>query len=162
MLAITTMQRRFVQALYYHTGNDACAALRLAGYKGNPNATKEQADRAIKKQSDRWRHHELVLAAITEYGRSEYNAKLPLAVGAVGDILKDPKSRDRLRAIHGVLDRVGMHAVSETRVTHAVSIDDMKQQLKMLLAQPALKALLPRPTETAIVDAQFSEVKDTD
>lgn len=154
MAAITPQQRKFVQVLYENPGIDGVKALRKIGYMGNMEAAK--------KMSFRLRHNVKVLDAIAEYGRHEYQAKLSLAVGAADEILRDPKHRDRVKVLHGVLDRVGMHTVSETRVTHQISIEDMKHQLRALLAKPALKTLLPSPNEEPVVlDAHFTEVKDT-
>jgi hypothetical protein len=127
MEALSPMQRKFVRALYDNPALDGTSALRMAGYRYGPASAG--------RQSHRWRHDEKVLAAITEYGRNEYQAKLPLAVGVVGDILKDPKSRDRLRAVHGVLDRAGLGPTRETHVTvtHQFDRADLLGKIASLL-----------------------------
>lgn len=157
MSEITQMQRQFVTALYEHPGIDPVRALRIAGYQ----VKKEGSDR---RQAYRWMHNEKVLAAIQEYGANNVKAMLPLAVGTADQILRDPKSRDRAKVMSGIMDRAGLHAVTETHttVTHNLSIDDMRTQLRMLLSKPMMRALIPatKEQEPLLIDADFTEVSE--
>ena len=156
MLAITPMQRKFVIALYDQPGIPHTRALRLSGWKGS--------DTACKSRAWVWSHHPKVLAAIEEYGRTEYNSKLPLAVGGVDSILRNPNHRDHVKVLHGLLDRVGINPVNETVVTHRIERSDLLTKIAMLLERHA-EFKLPEPAKglpepAKVIEAEYSEVAD--
>lgn len=161
MLAITQMQRKYVRELFARPGISHAGALRAAGYKNNDDACKALAYR--------WFHRPDVGEAIAEWAHTEYRNKLPLAVGVVDDEMRNPKSRNRVAVAHHLLDTTGVASgpVQQVHVTHNVSVDDMKQQLRMLLAKPVMQALLPTmpafPGETSkAIEAEYVEVKADD
>jgi len=154
LASLPPMQRKFVEQLYATPGIGQERALKLAGYKGN--------DVAAKKCAHRYMKYPAVQAAILELGGELYRAKLPKAIYALDAVMGDPTHRDHVKVLHGVLDRVGLHPVMESKqtVTHNINIDDMKAHLRVLLAKPALKALLP--PEPPPIDTDFIEVAETD
>lgn len=160
MNALTPMQRRFVIARFDNPMLGPSACLRIAGHKGN--------EEAVKKSAYRWSHHPGVLRAIDEYAQAVSHNQVPQAVGVFKDEMSNPKSPHRLRAAQNVLERVGLGAIRETKLTieHKIDRADLLQKLAALVERHTIA--LPVKTETPaipsgdaiVVDAEFVEASD--
>lgn len=153
MKALSPLQRRYVIALFDKPGISKRGALRLAGYKHKD----ESCDRMV----NRLTHNEKVKAALIEYGATAIHHEVPNAVGAINQIIANPKDNNaRLKASLAVLDRAGLHAIQEshTTVTHTFDRNAVMARVMALLEKH--KEALPLPTPLIEVkDAEFVEVK---
>lgn len=113
MRACDVRERAFVLAFVAAGGKDAQGAARAAGYA--PGGT----DETLKVQGHRLRHRERVLAAIREVTLKSMHSCGPEMFGVLLGIARDEKAsaKDRRSAANDVLDRIGLHAVHEQRVT---------------------------------------------
>lgn len=138
MAALSPMQRRYVELRYENALMTEFRCVELAGYKGKYDA--------IKKMAYRLKNNPLVQAAMKEAGETIYRDKLPITINAIDNIIRDPKHRDHAKVLHGLLDRVGMHAVTETKttVTHQIDRADLLVKLAALMEKHNLLTL-PQP-----------------
>lgn len=150
------MMRDFVVALVT-TGCSATDAAAAAGYSASSRAILSA------------RGHDLISdiriqAAILEQSQRLIRASGPMALAVIINIAKDESAapRDRLKAATEILNRGGMHAVSESHLTVSVQTEAEKnREIEALAAELGLddnaKArLLGRP----IIEAEFTEIKD--
>ncbi len=157
MLKLNAAQRRFVIAMVEVGGNQRRCAL-AAGYKANPESPTTLTNTAC-----RLAHDEKIQEAMLEVGlRMLGAARIPTIKFVLDTILDESAERkDRLRAAQMVMDRTGLHAMSEHKVavthkdeTSAQLIKEITQLSKVLGVDP--KKLLGANT----VDAEFEEVTD--
>lgn len=141
-------------------------ALKAAGWEGT--------DGAIKVAAHRFFHDQRVQAAIVEVAKAHMLHALPLALAAQEEILSDPQHKDRATILKSVMDRTGLHAVTEEKVTHEVeisadSIEEAKRIAQRLgvtlasllgrrIAARVMPAAVPQVEHTPVLDAEFDEV----
>lgn len=123
MQALSERQRRFVVALLNSGGKNAKLAARQAGY-GNSYKN------ALEVQAHRLMHMDTVLEAIREESvkrmRSYGLALVSDLVEIAGD--RENSVKDRLKAIDMVLNRTGMQAIME----HKVTIEDNRSRAELI------------------------------
>jgi phage terminase small subunit len=110
MEALTDKQRQFVLALL-QTGCSNAKAAQLAGYAGNSDVLKSMG----------WRlsHDARIQAAIHEEAEKLIRTTAPMAIGVMTAIAQDPAvdPKDRLKAAVELLNRSGLHAHTEHKIT---------------------------------------------
>jgi|WetSurMetagenome_2_1015567.scaffolds.fasta_scaffold94644_2 hypothetical protein len=110
MSALTPKQQQFVLALL-QTGCSQAKAAQLAGYAGNSDTLKATG----------WRlaHDAHVQAALHEEAHKLIRTTAPMAIGVITEIAQDPsvEPKDRLKAALELLNRSGLHAHTEHKVT---------------------------------------------
>jgi phage terminase small subunit len=140
------VQRKFVIA-YATNGGNAIQACKAAGYLG----TKMSGWRLLQRSD--------VQDALRELCEYELKSLTPAALMRMRQVLDDPNHKDHARTIFAVLDRTGLHAISETKTTVAVDDKHLTQAIKMLAGELGLdaKRLLGGPK---VVDAEVVEVDE--
>lgn len=178
MRVLTHLQRRFVEAWLTigarnHKGEPSyteCA--RIAGYSAN-------SEQALRVQGYRLAHDERIQAAIVEETRRRIKSYGAISAEIIIEIAQDQtaKHADRLKAAQLLMDRAGLHAVSESKQTiEHIGNDPDRVQRVMLLAKnlgidPAallgnrVAGALPAPIEQPMpmqpaIDVPFEEVED--
>ncbi len=130
MRRLTARQRVFVVALGMQRGRkDAPRAARIAGYSpGKPGSSQ------LRVQAHFLIHDAKVQAAIQEQARSKVNALTLQAVDLLEDTMRDANSArgDRLKAAAMVLDRGGLHALSEHKID--VNVNDTRAEKLLRVA----------------------------
>jgi len=100
--------------------------LHLSGYKGNRQAAEKYAQRLTKNY--------LVQEALKEAALCQLAGLIPKVTMALSNIVDDPEHPSHFRAVDGVLNRVGLHDVTETKktVTHAVDVRDLVAKIRSM------------------------------
>ena len=158
MQACTPLQQRFVIALLELGDNNFTRAAAMAG-----STAKAEGLRVVAHQLA---HHPKVLEAIHEEAIARLASAKVLAVSKLIDAMNTaPEWKDKLKAIDMLLNRAGMHTISETRVSgevkHLHSNEDAIAQIEDLAGRLGVdpKKLIgfayEKPQET--VDAEFTE-----
>lgn len=159
----TDNQRAFVCALLEHGDNDHTRAAIAAGFTGTPNTLRVTAHRLA--------HDERVLAAMHEESVRRLNTGKIMAVSSLLTLARSAaKDSDKLKAIEMILNRTGLHAQSEHKVTvndvsrtDAAMIDRIKQLAgKMGLDADKLLGEQPgqsKSTALTVIEAEFTEVE---
>jgi phage terminase small subunit len=127
MNALPLMRRAFVSALMNQGTRNATEAAKTAGYSQNSyNSLKVHACNLM--------HDDAVQEAIQEEAKRRITAMLPLAIETVAGIMENPQEGGavRLKAATVVMDRGGVHAVSERIVTEA-PLERDPDQLKRIM-----------------------------
>lgn len=160
MLVLSEKWRAFVMALYHEDAplkGDGLLiyAARAAGY-GTPTST----NKSLGVIATRIAHDERVQEAIAEYSKQRARAISPEALRAVRDAIRDPKSRDHIRAAAMILDRT-----VPVETTHTVRVEDYRAPPREVtekviahiveLARKAGMPALPPP-----VDAEFQVISE--
>lgn len=159
MLACTPLERKFVVALVEgHARNHTQAALMAGKY------TSRQSAGAA---AWRWMASQRVLLALKEWTQHAMEGDVYLGRRALREIVSDPMHKDRFKAVVELFNRNGMlvetvqrHIVEDRRDTREIVLAaiDMARQL----GDPRLAyKLLGNSVPTDIIDAEFSEVKET-
>jgi hypothetical protein len=106
-----------------------------------------------------------VIAAFREVGDLEYRSKLPKVIAAIDRVIEDPGHKDHVKVLHSDLDRVGMHAVSESRTTvrhEGLSDADLRARLLALCEKLDIMKMLTKtatpPTPLTAIDTEYTEV----
>ena len=161
MRSCNDRQRKFVISLL-ETGNDNYTlAARMAGYSGTSNTISVTAYRLS--------HDPKIQAAIQEEAKRRINAGLILATSTLVQHVKSIDAKVSLKAIEMILNRGGLHAQSEHKVTveHQMSepellksIAVMAQQMgvdpKHLLGEAGYK--VPALTDQSnVIEGEFTE-----
>lgn len=156
MSSLTPLQQRYVEALMTAPLNSNTAAMRRAGYQGKEEACRKQASRLLK--------NPVILEALKEASVAHLKAMIPKAVNALDNVLADPKHRDHHKAIVALLDRVGLHPVTEhkTTVEHTIDRDALISRIAVILERHGIDKLPALSREPAIKDAEFTEVRELD
>ena len=148
-------QQKFVLAYLAGGGQNATQAYCDAGYGGNRDTAKVNSYKLL--------HDEKVVAAIVEESRKAVAADTPYARHVVREVLDSPHlaAKDRLRAAEMILNRGGLHATSEHKVSveHKMDHGQLVAKLKLLAADCGLDAdKLLRQAGVQAVEADFTEV----
>lgn len=164
----TDNMRRFVVALAEIGSIDYAKAAALAGYN--------QTRGALQVTGHRLAHDERILRALDEESVRRMHAGKIVAVSNLMLLASNPQHKDHLKAIEMILNRTGLHNMSEHKVTvnNTSETDDaMIARIKQLaggLGLDATKLLgqygvqdttaLALPTPREMVDVEFTEVGD--
>lgn len=110
MQALTDKQRLFVLAMLTEPTGNAAKWARMAGYSDTKEGAKVRGHEVI--------HNPKVRAAAFEVARGQLDARGPIvAVEGLLRIAQRPSHKKHIVALLAVLDRVGMPATTEHRVT---------------------------------------------
>ena len=117
MRALAPRQRNFVWALFQQGDRDATAAARKAGYKDGSG---------IRNTAYQLWHDEKIQAAFQEEGRRRLNGMVPMALEKLASVMENPQTDPavQLKGVNMVLDRAGLHGITERKVTHEHAIGD--------------------------------------
>jgi len=166
MRALVPRQQAFVDCYLNH--GIATRAYLEAGYSGDQKYIKQEAYRLL--------HQDNVQAALQEQCRKRIVTTGPMTIGALEEIANPDNAgsyaaKDRLRAIELLMNRGGLHATSEHKVT-VEHKPDAAMLLKRLEAvgktygldvSPLMAkfggALLTGPTQD-VEDAEFEDLDD--
>jgi phage terminase small subunit len=150
MEALSDMQRQFVFALI-QSGCSQSKAAELAGYRGGPNTWKAVG----------WRlaHDSRVQAAIHEEAQKLIRTTSVMAIKVIEDLASDRKVKPevRLKAATELLNRSGLHAQTEHKVTVERHLDD-QQLVNRIVGLARDLDLDPRQllgSRGYVVDAEF-------
>lgn len=147
--------RAFVQCFVDTGGRSATEAARMAGYSDNSSLS-------LRVHANRLAHDSRIQAAIQEQARNMMTAAAVMAVGTITTIAANPTHKDQLRAALAILDRTGLHAMTENKTTVEVSIN-RDEQIREVIAMCKEVGMDPRKVlgERGIVlDAEFQVVSD--
>lgn len=150
MNALSDRERAFVIALYALACRDPVDAARAAGYTDNANG-------AIRVAAHRLMHRDTIQAAILEEGKRRMKGLMPVAMKHLGDIIENPQHKQQVAAIFGVLNRGGLHEVSEAKHVHEIVMtrDQKIEEIKQFATQLGID---PRKLLGRVVDAEFEEI----
>lgn len=151
--ALPPMQQAFVLALVT-LGCTQSKAAEIAGYQGGPNTFKSKG----------WAlaHDPRVQAAILEQSQKLIRAHAPMALNVVVDLARsaniDP--RVRLKAALELLNRSGLHAQTEHKLTveHHKSDREQMERVVMLAKQLGMDPMKLLGSAANAVDAEFTVV----
>lgn len=159
MQVLTERQKLFVNHLLTTGSNNMTAAAAAAGYTGTRMI--------IGRTAHRLAHDPKIQFAIQEEAKRRVNANVIAAVSRVAELVSHHDPKIALKAAEIVMNRGGIHAVSEVKHSHEVTYndDEMVQRLAVLagklgldaaalLGQVQVPARLPPP-----IDAEFEEVE---
>lgn len=160
MLALTERQRKFVLYLLETGSDNASAAARAAGYGGN--------DSSIRVTGWRIAHNPKVQAAIREEGLRRMGASVLAVTSHLVDIATGRETRatvgERLKAMSMVLNRVGLHEMSEHKVSVEHTVDDasMIKRITHLATKLGIdpQKLLGQVTPIEIPAEEIEDVSD--
>lgn len=153
MRALNERQRQFVLALLEQGTTNYTRAAAAAGYGNNPESLKVQAHRLA--------HDPRILAALQEEAKARITAGVVMAASSLVQIAEDSNTptRDRLRALEMIMNRGGLHAMTESKQTIVHEADEAGAiaRIKTLAATLGLdaKALLG---SAGVVDVEFVEI----
>lgn len=153
MMALTPRQRAFVFAMLETGQDDHTRCARMAGYTGNDNVLYVTAHRLA--------HDEKIQTAIHEQASKRLKAGAIMATGTLLAIAKNPVHKDQLKAALEIMNRSGLHAITESKVTHEHTLDDKAaiqrvKDLALSLGIDAKKLL----GNYGIVEAEYTEVPE--
>jgi phage terminase small subunit len=156
MRNLNVKQRAFVIAMMESGGLNHTEAAIRAGYTTHPGTARVTAHRLA--------HDDNILAAIQEEANRRMRSGAILAVKVLLEIVDDQgaKHTDRLKAVEMLLNRSGLHAVTEQtiKVEHRDMTEDaMIRKITVLAEKQGLdpKKLLG---SAVVLDGQFTEVTD--
>lgn len=153
MQALTPKMRAFVQAMLDlgMTNHTRCAM--IAGYSA-------ASEGALRVAGHRLAHDERVQAAIQEEAGRRMKSGAIMATNVLQTIAETQGHKDQLKAALAILDRSGLHAVSESRQTHEVVFDEKGAVVKIvelckLTGQDPQKLL---GAYNIVLDAEYTEI----
>lgn len=163
MQACTEGQQRFVIALLESGGRNRTAAAAMAGYEGDRNTLSRTAYRLA--------HDARIQAALREEGQKRLGSAAVLAASYLVELIENPdptiQPKDKLKAVEMVLNRVGMHAMSEHKVT-VENITDDEGKIARIIEIAKKRGLDPRallgdrmPAGPAVIEVVDAEVVAT-
>src|SRR5579859_301554 len=118
--------RKFVLALMDQATRNYAAAYVAAGYSSN-------SKNAVHVEASKMSHDHRIQEAIQEEGARRMKALLPMALNVVEQIMTDPNNKDAAKAAFGVMDRAGLAAATEHKITVGLANDtEMLARIKML------------------------------
>lgn len=151
MLALTELQQRFVICLLESGNANATAAAEAAGYS---NSSRNM----LRVQAHQLMHSEKILNAMAEHARQHLRTGAFIGIRAVMEIASNPTHKDQLKAAMSLLNRIGLHELTEHKVT--VEHTDSKQLTAKIVS--LAKELGIDHTKllgaNAVVDAEFIDV----
>lgn len=147
-------------------GGGCAGAARGAGFTGTHDS--------LKVTGYRLSHDYRVQEAIQEEARKRLTGLLPLSLEAMGDMLKDRQHKDRAAIAKTILDRTGLHEVTESKHTVEFIGNDpamlerarqlairMKLPVEQLLGKSLARGL-PAPTPELVeapLEAEYEEIE---
>lgn len=161
MLNLNERQRAFVIAMVEMGGINISRAALAAGY-GNGNA----ASAAV--LGHRLAHDERILTAIHEEAHRRLRSGAIMAVQTLLEIANDQSAKhgDRLKAVEMMLNRSGLHAVTEHNVKverYDVTDESMIKKIKLLAEKQGLDPVKLLGSAGVLIEGEFAEVsKDTE
>ena len=157
MAALTEKQRKFVWAMLDSGGVNYTECAVAAGY----DAAERQTMRVI---AHELAHDERIQAAIQEEARKRMGAGALMAAGHLVLIANSPGHKDQLSAIKEILNRSGLHAVTEQRisVTHKADHGDQVKEIIRLAQENGLDPQKVLGSYGIVIDADFNEVKESE
>lgn len=158
MKSLNTDQQGFVCAMIEMGGLNHTKAALVAGY-GNGNM--ESAAVA----GHRLAHDDNILAAIHEEAHRRLRSGAIMAVQTLLEIANNPQAenKDRLKAVEMMLNRSGLHAVTEhnVKVEHRDTTDEgVIKKIKLLAERQGLDPVKLLGSAGVTVDAEFKMVED--
>ena len=161
MRACTQLQRRFVIALLELGDNNHTRALQMAGYAG-------ESQNSLRVHAHVTAHNPKVLAAIHEEAVARIASGKIMAVSWLLKAVTDaPEWKDKLKAIDMLLNRAGMHTITEQRINGQVDVNvrndnDAIVQIEAIAKRMNLdpRTLIGFDYKHDVVDAEFSEVQE--
>lgn len=156
MRNLNERQRAFVVAMIEMGGINYTRAALAAGY-GNGNVKSAEV------QGNRLAHDEHILAAIHEEAQRRMRSGAIMAVQTLLEISSNPgaENRDRLKAVEMILNRSGLHAVTEhnVKVEHRDITDEgMIKRIKLLAEKQGLDPMKLLGSAGLTIDAEFKDV----
>ena len=153
MRELTHMQREFVHLMLDTGGRNATDCASKAGYSGKSVAS-------LRAYAYTLSHNERVLAAMHEEAAKRMRSMGLMAVSNLIAIADDnaTTNKDRLKANLAILDRVGLHAVTE----HKVVKEDRTDQALVNRLQSLAKALKFGPEQVKALLGSAGVVVDGD
>jgi phage terminase small subunit len=146
--------RQWVISYLDNGGRDQGKAAAEAGYTGS--------HQTLAVTGHRLAHDERVQAALHEEAHKRLRAGTILSVSVLTEIISNDtqQTKDRLKAIEMLLNRTGLHAQTEHKVTveHTVSEEKMVERIMFLSQQLGLDAKKLLGSAGVIVDADFKVV----
>lgn len=158
MAALNERQRAFVMAMIETPGCSNAEAARRAGYSDHLEAAKVRGFYLA--------HSPGVQAAIREEAGKRLNASSLLAAGVLIALLSDDavEAKDKIKAAGMLLDRSGFGAAQTINVNKTTTDRTGKAIMERIAALSQKLGVdasrLLGPATPAVVDAEFSEVKD--
>jgi hypothetical protein len=155
MAALTDKQRQFVLALI-QSGCSQSKAAELAGYAGGPDTWKAMG----------WRlaHDARVQAAIHEEAQKLIRTTAVMAIGVIEGLASNPKVKPevRLKAATELLNRSGLHAHTEHKVT--VERPDMDERqlvrrIALLAKEQGLDPVKLLGHRGYVIDAEYELIE---
>ncbi len=154
MLACTPLQRRFVIALLENGDANATKAAEEAGYSASSR-------NMLRVQAHNLMHSEKVLNAIAEQGRKHLRTGAFIGIRAVMENAGNPTHKDKLKAAMSRLNRIGLHEMTEHKVT-VERTDDRQLEAKIISLAKELgidyTKLLGANSKVDAIDAEFVDV----
>lgn len=155
MRRLNERQQKFVLAMtVYGCGNNATRAAEAAGYC--PGGTRE----SISATAARLTHDAKIKEAIIETARANLSMATIGAVGYLTDLVFDvtAASKDRAMAAKTILDRGGVHALSELKIT--VSDEESRaEKIRQLIAFANQTGRNPRELLGSLADVTDADYK---
>lgn len=159
MRACTVLQRRFVIALLSQGTANFTQASVEAGYQGDARTHSVNGHHLA--------HNPKIQEAMHEEAKRRLHAGVIPAISTLVEVATDKFHKDRVKAAGMILNRVGLHEMTEHKVTvENVSDSAMVERITALSAKLGLdpKKLLGNvamKAEKKAVDAEFEEVGTT-
>lgn len=158
MRVLNPRQRAFVVALLdLGCQTNHTRAAMIAGYEGNGNSLKVTAHRLA--------HDDRVQAAIIEEARKRLTTGTIAAVSYLVDVItsKAALDKDRLKAAQMLLDRGGIHAITEhnVKVEHT---DNRSEKLAKLVVLAKAQGVDPRALLgglSDVIEADYEVIDET-
>jgi hypothetical protein len=151
MRALNVRQRLFVEALLMQGNADQHRAAAAAGYTGT--------DEVLRSTGSRLARDDKVRAAIHEESIRRMESAAILATSVLVEIAGDSMHKDRLKASLAILDRVGLHATTEHKVTVKKEDDADKIRAICLLADKlGLDKKILLGQAGVVIDAEFVDI----
>jgi hypothetical protein len=148
MNALTVKHRAFVLAWFALGSRNPVDAARMV-YPDNDTG-------AIRVQAHRLMHRDDIQAAMQEEAKRRVKAYVPMALRNLADIADNPQHKHQLQAITTVLNRGGLHEVSESKhtvevvLTRAEKLAEIREFARVLNIDP--EALLGRVVDMPAID----------
>lgn len=152
MQALTDRQRKFVYAMLDTGQVNHTACARVAGYQGDEDTMKVTAHRLA--------HDEKIQAAIQEEARKMMGAAQLVATAHLVLIATNPAHKDQLSAIKELMNRSGLAAATEHKitVTHAVDRVGVLREIEALAKDSGMDPRKLLSSYGVVVDADFTEI----
>lgn len=157
MLALTEKQRKFVWAMLDSGSANYTKCAAAAGYS-------TESMNSLRVTAHTLAHDERIQAAIQEEARKRMTAGAIMATSHLVTIADSPGHKDQLRAIQMLLDRSGLHSVTEQKVsvTHSADKDTLLREIAAMAREQGLDPQKLLKGYGVVVDAEFNEVEDAD